>query len=61
MAEPTFFSEMKKGEVNELKVQLRGATTEKDPTKLRGIVQKVISYMTLGIDMSPLFTEMVMV
>jgi AP-4 complex subunit beta-1 len=61
MAEPTFFSEMKKGEVNELRVQLRGATSEKDPLKVRAIVQKVISYMTLGIDMSPLFTDMVMV
>lgn len=61
MAEPTFFSEMKKGEVNELRIQLRSATTEKDPMKLRSAVQKVISYMTLGIDMSQLFTEMVMV
>ena len=61
MAEPTFFSEMKKGEVNELRVQLRSATTEKDPMKMRGVVQKVISYMTLGIDMSQLFTDMVMV
>jgi AP-4 complex subunit beta-1 len=61
MGESTFFSEMKKGEVNELRVQLRNAATEKDPSKVRGVVQKVISYMTLGIDMSPLFTDMVMV
>lgn len=61
MAESTFFSEMKKGEVNELRVQLRNATAEKDPMKLRSVVQKVISYMTLGIDMSQLFTDMVMV
>eukprot|EP00026_Physarum_polycephalum_P003187 Phypoly_transcript_03197.p1 GENE.Phypoly_transcript_03197~~Phypoly_transcript_03197.p1 ORF type:complete len:776 (+),score=144.14 Phypoly_transcript_03197:101-2428(+) len=61
MAEPTFFSEMKKGEVNELRVQLRSATSEKDPLKVRAVVQKVISYMTLGIDMSQLFTDMVMV
>jgi AP-4 complex subunit beta-1 len=61
MAEPTFFSEMKKGEVNELRVQLRNATSEKDIMKVRGVVQKVISYMTSGIDMSQLFTDMVMV
>jgi hypothetical protein len=61
MAEPSFFTEMKKGEVNELRAQLRTSASEKDPQKLRGVVQKVISYMTLGIDMSPLFTDMVMV
>lgn len=61
MAESTFFSEMKKGEVNELRVQLRNAAAEKDPMKVRSVVQKVISYMTLGIDMSQLFTDMVMV
>lgn len=61
MAEPSFFTEMKKGEVNELRTQLSAAATEKDPQKLRAVLQKVISYMTLGIDMSPLFKEMVMV
>lgn len=58
---PTFFSEMKKGEVNELRAQLRGAASERDTLKLRSTVQKVIAYMTLGIDVSALFSEMIMV
>lgn len=50
----------KKGEVNELRQLLRGAATDRDPQKKRDAIKKVIAYMTLGIDVSPLFSEMVM-
>merc|ERR1719163_1255355 len=50
----------KKGEVNELRTLLRAAAVDKDPQKKRDAIKKVIAYMTLGIDVSPLFSEMVM-
>jgi AP-4 complex subunit beta-1 len=50
----------RRGEVNELKQGLRGAITERSVESLRENIKKVIMYMTLGIDMSRLFSEMVM-
>lgn len=50
----------KKGEVHELRQLLRAAATDKDKQKKRDAIKKVIAYMTLGIDVSPLFSEMVM-
>ena len=32
---------------------------ERDPKRKRDVIKKVIAYMTLGIDVSRLFTEMV--
>jgi len=32
---------------------------EKDPAKKRDVIKKVIAYMTLGIDVSRLYTEMI--
>ncbi len=40
---------------------LRSADLQKDLVKYREVVQKVIMYMTLGVDVSPLFSEMIMV
>ncbi|KAF0696151.1 Aste57867_13067 [Aphanomyces stellatus] len=57
---PNYFSDKKKGEVNELKNLLRDVTVERDPKKKREIIKKVIAYMTLGIDVSRIFSEMVM-
>lgn len=37
---------------------LNSMTFEKDTTKRRDIIKKVIAYMTLGIDVSALFSEM---
>lgn len=51
----------RRGEVNELKQGLRSAIAERNPESLRDNIRKVIMYMTLGIDMSRLFSEMVMV
>jgi len=52
--------EHKKGEVAELKASLRNPAVERDPEKRREVVKRVIAYMTLGIDVSRLFTEMIM-
>ncbi|OQR96077.1 AP-1 complex subunit beta [Achlya hypogyna] len=57
---PNYFSDRKKGEVNELKNLLRDVTVERDPKKKREIIKKVIAYMTLGIDVSRIFSEMVL-
>ena len=56
----SYFTESKKGEVNELRTLLRNFGTERDPNKKRSIIKKVIAYMTLGIDVSRLFTEMML-
>ena len=50
----------KKGEVNELKTQLRNPNLDRDPDKKREVIKRVIAYMTLGIDASKLFSEMIM-
>jgi len=56
----SYFTESKKGEVNELRTLLRNFATERDPKRKRDIIKKVIAYMTLGIDVSRLFTEMML-
>ena len=53
--------EHKKGEVNELKTSLRNPVIDRDPEKKREVIKRVIAYMTLGIDVSKLFSEMIMV
>lgn len=61
MAAPNVQIEHKKGEVNELKTSLRNPAIDRDPEKKREVVKRVIAYMTLGIDVSKLFSEMIMV
>ena len=46
--------------MNELRNLLRNFATERDQQKKRDIIKKVIAYMTLGIDVSRLFTEMML-
>ncbi|GAB5359852.1 hypothetical protein AAMO2058_000577600 [Amorphochlora amoebiformis] len=55
-----YFVDHKRGEVNELRGQLRNPKLMRDPKKQREITKKVIAYMTLGIDVSKLFSEMIM-
>jgi len=50
----------RRGEVNDLRQALRSGIAERDTEKLKDSIKKVIGYMTLGIDMSRLFSEMVM-
>jgi AP-4 complex subunit beta-1 len=57
----SYFTETRKGEVNELRNLLRNFGIEKDPQRKRDIIKKVIAYMTLGIDVSRLFSEMMLV
>jgi hypothetical protein len=57
----SYFTESRKGEVNELRNLLRNFATERDMKKKRDIIKKVIAYMTLGIDVSRLLTEMMLV
>lgn len=40
---------------------LKNLNIEKDVRRKREIIKKVIAYMTLGIDVSRLFTDMIMV
>jgi AP-4 complex subunit beta-1 len=56
----SYFTESKKGEVNELRNLLRNFAIERDQHRRREIIKKVIAYMTLGIDVSRLFTEMML-
>lgn len=57
---PQFFVDHKRGEVNEIKAILRNPKAIKDPAKKREVIKKVIAYMTLGIDVSRIFGEMIM-
>lgn len=57
---PSYFVDHKRGEVNELKVILRSPKLDKDQFKKREVIKKVLAYMTLGIDVSRLFSEMIM-
>ena len=56
---PKFFVDHKKGEVVELMKLLTNPSTERDPTKKKDVIKRVIAYMTLGVDCSKLFFEMV--
>ena len=58
---PKFFVDHKNGEVAELMNLLRNPNVERDINKKKDIVKRVIAYMTLGVDVSKLFHEMVKV
>ncbi|KAH9578133.1 Beta-adaptin appendage [Trypanosoma melophagium] len=49
-----------RGEVNELRLQLRDPQVEKDPIRKRDVLRKVIGLMTMGVDTSSLFSEMIL-
>jgi AP-4 complex subunit beta-1 len=56
----SYFTESRKGEISELRNLLRGFASERDRNRKREIIKKVIAYMTLGIDVSRLFSEMML-
>ena len=56
----SYFTESRKGEISELRNLLRGFASERDRNRKRDIIKKVIAYMTLGIDVSRLFSEMML-
>lgn len=52
----------KRNEVNDLKKLLQSTFVgTPDQLRQRKIVQRVVAYMTLGIDVSPLISDMIMV
>ena len=58
-------AESKRGEVNELRAALRAVNAERGfdaatARRKREVIRKCIAYMTLGIDVSRLFPDMVM-
>jgi AP-4 complex subunit beta-1 len=50
----------RKSEINELRAALNDPTIDKDQEKKREVLQKVIGYMTMGLDTSKLFHNMIM-
>ena len=57
-----FFSESnKKGEVSELKKSLQSPEVQRDASQYKKVIQKVISCMTLGMDLSSIFMDMIKV
>jgi len=58
---PKFFVDHKKGEVVELMNLLKNPNIDRDPAKKKDVIKRVIAYMTLGVDVSKLFYEMVKV
>eukprot|EP00002_Diphylleia_rotans_P039243 TRINITY_DN9063_c0_g1_i1.p1 TRINITY_DN9063_c0_g1~~TRINITY_DN9063_c0_g1_i1.p1 ORF type:complete len:778 (+),score=200.35 TRINITY_DN9063_c0_g1_i1:72-2405(+) len=58
--ESAYFAERNKGEVGELRTKLKQILNEKDLKKRRDVIKRVVAFMTMGIDVSRLFTDMVM-
>jgi AP-4 complex subunit beta-1 len=55
-----YFQNRHKGEVAEVKNQLQDALRDRDSLRRLTSLQRVISLMTMGVDVSSLFSEMVM-
>lgn len=49
----------KRGELAELRSKLQQANNERDDKKTLTLIQKIVSYMTMGIDMTRVFPEMI--
>lgn len=47
--------------MSELKKSLQSAEVQRDATQFKKVIQKVISCMTLGMDLSSLFMDMIKV
>ena len=60
-APPSYFVDHKKGEVNELRALLQNPDVQRDPQRKRDVLKRVVAYQTLGIDVSRLFPEMMLV
>jgi vesicle coat complex subunit len=50
----------KRGEVHDLKILLSRALKKIKPKELNSILKKIVLYMTYGVDVSPLFPEVLM-
>ena len=60
MSEGSYFVDHKRGEIMELRAHLQNRKLDKDSKGKRDVIKKVIAYMTLGIDVSSLFSQMIM-
>lgn len=50
----------RRGEIADLKAQLRESNNDKDLSRKRELLKKVLAFMTLGVDTSAVFTEMIL-
>lgn len=57
----TFFSEYKKGEIGEMRDALNRAIHARKPEEVTLVLRKIIAAMTLGMDVSDLFQNIIMV
>jgi vesicle coat complex subunit len=57
----SYGAEYKSGDIAELKKLFVHAVSQRNTTLQRELVKRVCAYMTLGIDVSPLFSDMIMV
>eukprot|EP00920_Eleutheroschizon_duboscqi_P000810 GHVT01002098.1.p1 GENE.GHVT01002098.1~~GHVT01002098.1.p1 ORF type:complete len:329 (-),score=76.45 GHVT01002098.1:288-1274(-) len=58
---PQFFVDSKRGEIAELRQLLRQLPLARSVAQQRATLTRVLGYMTLGIDISQLFSEMIMI
>jgi vesicle coat complex subunit len=56
-----YFTDLKKGEVGEIRQLLSTPGIDREPARKREVLKKVIAYMTMGVDMSRLFSDMIKV
>ncbi|KAN0014486.1 hypothetical protein ACTFIU_000804 [Dictyostelium citrinum] len=57
----SYFSEIKKSELGLIKNNLATAINERNADKIKEILQRIIYYMTIGMDVSVLFPDVIMV
>ncbi|KAM9976180.1 hypothetical protein ACTFIR_010021 [Dictyostelium discoideum] len=57
----SYFSEIKKSELGLIKNNLSTAINERNAEKIKDILQRIIYYMTIGMDVSVLFPDVIMV
>ena len=61
-ASVSYFSESnKKGELGDLQKSLQSPEVQRDARQYKKVIQKVIACMTLGMDLSSLFMDMIKV
>ena len=56
-----YFADFKKGDIAELQQLMLQASSKRDEDLQLQLVKRVIAFMTLGIDVSRLFSQMIMV
>lgn len=57
----SYSAEFKKGDITEILRLLQVSNANRNTVLQKELVKRVCAYMSLGIDVSPLFSEMIMV